>query len=86
MPVKGWTCQKEREQAGNESKLLSSMFFKRLPAEGVAQIKGGSSYIRISVLKVDFPTSNDLNKKKNSHMCTQPGCLLVPNVAKLNQK
>jgi hypothetical protein len=38
----------------------------RQPAEGVAQMKGVSSYLKISGLKVGLLTSNDLIKKKKT--------------------
>jgi hypothetical protein len=58
MPAKEWMCwQSEGKQEKNGQTLLSPMPFYRLPAEGMAQIKGGSSYLKRSGLKVDLPTS-----------------------------
>lgn len=51
MPVKGWTWQQERKQAKRASFPLAWPLY-RLPAEGVAQIKGGSFHLRRSGLKV----------------------------------
>jgi|UPI00004848DE hypothetical protein len=40
-----WTCQQEQKQAGKESFLLLCPL-DRLPAEGVAQIKGISYHLK----------------------------------------
>ena len=59
---KGMDLLGSREQTGKEQKHSSSMFLYTLPAEGVAQIKGGSSHLKRSRLKVCLPASNDSTK------------------------
>lgn len=54
-----------------KTKQPSSISLYKLPAEGMAQIKDGSSCLKISVLKVGLRTSNDLIKGKIPHSCTQ---------------
>lgn len=51
MPVREWTCQQKSKQEKRASFLLLHPLC-RLPAEGVVQIKGGSSHLEISVLKM----------------------------------
>jgi hypothetical protein len=63
---KGMDLLGSREQTGKEQKHSSSMFLYTLPAEGVAQIKGGSSHLKRSGLKVALPTSDDLIKKNKN--------------------
>jgi hypothetical protein len=57
------SLQQEQGQSGKEQKLPSSMSLYRQPPESVAQIKGGSSHLKNSGLKVGLPTSNNLIKK-----------------------
>jgi hypothetical protein len=49
-------------------------FIERLPAEGVAQIKGGCTHLKRHKLKVGLLTSNDLIKKQSF---TGGGCVPV---------
>lgn len=49
-----------RTSRWGDRKLPSSTLFYRLPAEGVTQMKGGSSHLR----DLHLPTSSDLIKKK----------------------
>lgn len=70
----------KRKQA--EGKLLSSTSLYVLPAEGVAQIKGGSStsknwFFDQKWFFENLPTSNDLIKEKNpSQVCPSIGVLV----------
>ncbi|EDL82258.1 rCG29069 [Rattus norvegicus] len=52
------------ETGSRQKSFLPPCPLYRLPAESVAQIKGGSYYFKISGLKIGFPTSNYLIKKK----------------------
>jgi hypothetical protein len=57
-PVKKWMCYRTRqEQAGKEQKHLASMSLHMLPAEGVPQIKGVSSFCIIWIKSVCLSTS-----------------------------
>lgn len=65
--VKEQTCQQEWGQTGKERDLPSSMPFK-----GVVQVKSGSSQVQRSRLKMDFPTSNNIIKKKKDPLQVYP--------------
>lgn len=59
--------------------------FCRLPSEDVVWIKGGSSDLRRSGLKVVLPTSKDLIKKNASHVYIA-AWVLVAEVVSLTQR
>lgn len=58
MPTKKQPCQRD----GEDTVFSSHTLFYRWPPEGVAQMKGGSSHLKISRLKIGFTTSNNLRK------------------------
>jgi hypothetical protein len=64
-----------KNREGKEGKLPSSMPLYKLPPEGVAQIKGGSSHLKRSLLKVGLSTSNDLIKREKKSLTGIPSCL-----------
>lgn len=54
----GLANKNKNKQANSENFLLPCNLY-RLPQEGMAQIKGGFSYPKMSGLKVYFPTLKD---------------------------
>lgn len=66
MPTKTQTCQRD----GEEAVFSSHTLLRRRPPEGVAQMKGGSSHLKISRLKTSFTISNNL--REISPRYTQP--------------
>ena len=56
------------EGKGKEQNLPSSMSLYRLPAEGVAQIKDVSSWLRIQINSLCLPASKDGTRSGLSHI------------------
>lgn len=69
MPVKEQICKWERKQAGKErTNFLLPPPLDRLPVEGAAQIKGGSSHDLEIIKDLDYlPTSKVQIRSESYH-------------------
>ena len=78
MPGKEWASLFSERKQAKKAAPSSSMAFYRLPAEGVAQIKGGSSHLKRSGLEVGLPRAGGMAKQLRALSALQEDMGSIP--------